>query len=91
MYKRQAVGVVFRNPCDAAAVETQVRDTIANFAGSAGIDGASIVTTVTSACGGTGTQLTVESEAPYSYFALSAFTGLADTTNLTARTVMRNE
>ena len=85
------VGVVFRSPCDAGTVEAEVRNTIQTFAASSGLDGSSISTTVTAACGGTGTQLTVESTAPYNYFALGAFNGLAASSNLAARTVMRNE
>ena len=84
-------GVVFRSPCAAGTVTTLVQTTVSNFAQSAGIDTASINTTVTGACTGTGTQLTVTSSVPYASVALSALAGLAPTTNLTARTVMRNE
>jgi len=84
-------GVVFRTPCDAATVESEVETTIANFAASAGLDGASIVTTVTNSCMGTGTQLTVFATAPYDYIGMSALAGFGPTINLEARTVMRNE
>jgi hypothetical protein len=46
---------------------------------------------VTGACAGTGTQLTVTATVPYDSIALAALANLAPTTNLTARTVMRNE
>ena len=85
------VGVTFRNPCDAATVTTEITTTVETFAASAGIDAASITTSVTDACAGTGSQLIVEATSPYDYLALSAFTGLASTSNLSARTVMRNE
>ena len=85
------VGVVFRNPCNAAAVTTEIQNTVANFAASSGLNGGSIVTTAGNVCGGTGTQLTVTSTAPYNYIAMAALAGLAPTINLSARTVMRNE
>ena len=85
------VGVVFRTPCDAGAVTTLIETTVANFADSSGIDPANITTTVTGACFPTGTQLTVDATVPYNYVALSALAGLAPSTSLRARTVMRNE
>ncbi len=84
-------GVVFRAPCDAATVTTLVETTVSDFADSSGIDPANISTTVTGACLGTGTQLVVTASVPYDYVALSALAGLAPSTNLTARSVMRNE
>lgn len=85
------VGVVFRAPCDAGTVTTLIQDTVSDFADSSGIDPANITTTVTGACFGTGTQLTVAATVPYNYVALSALANLAPSTNLSARTVMRNE
>jgi Flp pilus assembly protein TadG len=85
------VGVVFRTPCNAGAVTTEIQNTVSNFAASAGLDGASIVTTTAGVCGGTGTQLTITATAPYNYIAMSALAGLAPSINLSARTVMRNE
>ena len=85
------VGVVFRTPCNAAAVTTEIQNTVANFAASAGIDGGSIVTDAANVCGGTGTQLTITATSPYDYIAMSALAGLAPSINLRARTVMRNE
>jgi Flp pilus assembly protein TadG len=84
-------GVVFRVPCTSGAVTSLVETTVADFADSSGIDPANITTTVTGACGGTGTQLIVTSIVPYNYVALDALAGLAPSTNLSARTVMRNE
>jgi Flp pilus assembly protein TadG len=83
-------GVVFRAPCDPAAVDSLVKTTVSNFAASSGITNP-IATTVTGPCLGTGTQLTVTATVPYDYVALSALAGLAPSTNLSARTVMRNE
>jgi Flp pilus assembly protein TadG len=84
-------GVVFRNPCTAGTVTTLIETTVANFANSSGLDGASINTTAVGACTGTGTTLTVTSSSPYDYIVLDAFLGLAPTINLSARSVMRNE
>ena len=85
------VGVVFRTPCNAGAVTTLVETTVSDFADSSGIDPANITTTVTGACLGTGTQLTVDATVPYNYVALAALANLAPSTDLSARTVMRNE
>jgi Flp pilus assembly protein TadG len=84
-------GVVFRVPCASGAVTSLVETTVADFADSSGIDPANITTTVTGACGGTGTQLIVTSIVPYDYVAVAALAGFAPSTNLSARTVMRNE
>ena len=84
-------GVVFRAPCGAGPVTTQVMTTVSSFASSSGIDPATITTTVTGACAGTGTQLTVDAVVPYNFVALDSLAGLAPSLNLTARTVMRNE
>jgi Flp pilus assembly protein TadG len=84
-------GVVFRAPCAAGPVTTQVTTTVSSFASSSGIDPATITTTVTGACTGTGTQLTVDATVPYNFVALDSLAGLAPSLNLTARTVMRNE
>ncbi len=84
-------GVVFRSPCDAVAVTSLIQTTVSNFANSSGIDTTAITSSVTGACTGTGTQLTVTATVPYNYIALSALAGLAPSKNLSARTVMRNE
>jgi Flp pilus assembly protein TadG len=85
------VGVVFRSPCDAGPVTTLVKTTVSNFANSSGIDPSEITTTVTGACTGTGTQLTVAATVPYNFVVLDALAQLAPSVNLNARTVMRNE
>ncbi len=85
------VGVVFRAPCDNAAVTTLIETTVSDFADSSGIDPANITTTVAGECDGTGSQLIVTSKVPYNYIALSALAGFAPSTDLSARTVMRNE
>ncbi len=84
-------GVVFRAPCNAGTVTTLVETTVSNFANSSGLDPATINTVVTGACTGTGTQLTVTGTVPYDFIALDALAGFAPSTNLNARTVMRNE
>ncbi len=85
------MGVVFRAPCVAGTVTTLIQTTVSDFADSSGLDPANITTSVTGACGGTGTQLTVTATSPYNYVALSALAGLASSAPLSARTVMRNE
>ncbi len=85
------VGVVFRTPCNAGTVTTEIQNTVENFAASAGLDAASIVTSAGNVCAGTGTQLTVTATSPYDYIAMSALAGFAPSINLEARTVMRNE
>ena len=84
-------GVVFRSPCNAGTVTTLIETTVSNFADSSGIDPANITTTVDGVCTGTGTPLTVTAIVPYNYIALSSLAGLAPSTDLSARTVMRNE
>jgi len=85
-------GVVFRSPCVAADVKTLVETTVENFASSSGIDPVNITTTITpTTCQPTGAPLTVTATLPYNYIALDALAGLAPSTNLTARSVMRSE
>ncbi len=84
-------GVVFRAPCNAATVTSDVENTVSNFAASSGLASGTLTTTVTNSCAGTGTQLTVTSTVPYDYIAISALAGLGPTLNLSARSVMRNE
>jgi len=84
-------GVVFRSPCDSGPVTTLIETTVSDFANSSGIDPSEITTTVTGACTGTGTQLTVAAAMPYNFVVLSALAGLAPSMDLSARTVMRNE
>ena len=83
--------VVFRTPCNAGAVQAEAQTVVDTFAAAAGIPAGSIATVVAGACAGTGNPLTVSTTLPYDYFALSALAGLGPTTNLRARTVMRNE
>jgi Flp pilus assembly protein TadG len=83
-------GVVFRAPCDAGAVTTEIQTTVTNFAASSGLDDP-ISIVVENPCGATGTQLRVTSTVPYDYVVLAPLAGLAPTTNLSARSVMRNE
>lgn len=85
------MGVVFQTACNAATVNANIRARVANFATSSGLNGPSIVTTVTNPCAGTGTQLTVRATIPYNYIGIGAIAGLNPTINLTAQTAMRNE
>jgi Flp pilus assembly protein TadG len=87
------VGVVFRNPCNAGAVTTEIQTTVADFAESSGLDPGSIDIQLLrdGPCAGTGTQLEVLSSMPYDYVILAPLAGLAPTADLRARSVMRNE
>ena len=84
-------GVVFRAPCTKGAVDALVMATVSSYADSSGIDPTNIITDVTGACDGTGTQLTVISTVPHTYIVISGLAGFAPNTDLKARTVMRNE
>ncbi len=85
------MGVVFQTPCNPAAVTANIQNTVSTYAASSGLNGPSIVTSVTNSCAGTGTQLTVSATVPYNYIAIAALACFAPTINLTAQTVMRNE
>ena len=84
-------GVVFRTPCTEGAVISLVQATVSNYADSSGIDTANIITDVTGACAGTGTQLTVLATVPHTYIVISGLAGFSPNASLVARTVMRNE
>ena len=83
-------GVVFRVPCNAGTVTTQVRNTINTIGAATGVTG-TITSTITGACGGTGTPLTVTTTVPYTFGALSGLAGWAPTVTLGATSRMRNE
>ena len=85
------VGVVFRANCNAGTVTTLINTTVDNYATNVGIPAGTVSTTVTGACGGTNTPLTVRTTVPYNYVALAPLAGLAPTTNLNATSTMRNE
>ena len=85
------VGVVFRTPCNAATVDALIQNTVDTYAAAAGVTAGSITTNVVGACTGINTPLTVTTSMPHNYIALSALLGLGASTNLRARTVMRNE
>ena len=85
------VGVVFRATCTPGTVDALVQATVDNYAASAGIPAGSITTTVSGACGGTNTPLTVATTLPHTYVALAPLAGLAPSTSLKAASTMRNE
>jgi Flp pilus assembly protein TadG len=84
------MGVVFRPDCNAGVLEGQIQATVTSYAVSSGLTDP-ISTNVLNPCGGTGTQLTVTSTVDYDYALLAPLAGLAPTTALSARSVMRNE
>lgn len=83
-------GVVFRNPCVAGTVTTQIQNTIATFAASAGIT-SGITTTATGVCAGTGAPLTVVTSVPFTFALMPGLAGLVRNINLGASSTMRNE
>jgi Flp pilus assembly protein TadG len=83
-------GVVFRNPCVAGTVQTQVQTTVGTISSGAGLTTTPGVT-VTGACGGTGTALTVVSTVAQPFVVLPGLAGLAPTITLRASATMRNE
>jgi Flp pilus assembly protein TadG len=87
------MGVVFRSPCppNDPVITNDIVTTVETFASGSGVDTSSITTTVVGVCAGTGTPLTVTATVPYNFIAIHALAGLVPSTNLTARTVMRNE
>jgi len=84
------VGVVFRSPCNQAAVEALITAAVNNYAASSGITNP-ITTTVTNACAGTDTQLTVATSVNHDYIALGALMSWGANAPLRATSVMRNE
>ena len=84
------VGVVFRTPCNQAAVETLITNTINAYAANTGITNP-ITTNITNACAGTNTQLTVSTSVNHDFIALGALLSWGPNAPLRATSVMRNE
>jgi Flp pilus assembly protein TadG len=85
-------GVVFRGTaCDAGTVTTEISDAVDTYMVNTGVATASITTTSTGACTGSGTQLVVTAQVPYSFAALPGLAGLQSSITLSATSTMRNE
>ena len=85
-------GVVFRGTdCVAGTVQTEIQDAVNTYMTNTGVSLATITTTSTGACAGSGTQLVVTSQVPYSFAALPGLAGLQSSITLSATSTMRNE
>lgn len=86
------VGVVYRSPCNAGTVLTEVRTQVVNYAAAGGITLAPADVTVVGHCGGAGTDTTVTVSTTYTFFVLGGLsTTLGADIDLNASSVMRNE
>jgi len=85
------VGVVYREPCNAGQVQTEVQQAVQNYAAVLGVQVQAGQINLAGSCTGTGTPLNVRVQVPYDFPVLSAIAGLLPTVNLTANSVMRNE
>jgi len=85
-------GVVWRGAsCTAATVKTDIGTAVSTYMASTGIATASITTTSTGECTGSGTPLSVTAQVPYTFAALPGLAGLTPTITLSATSRMRNE
>ena len=86
------IGVVFRGTdCVPATVQTDIVNAVNNYMVNTGVATATISTTSTGACTGSGTQLQVTSQVPYAFGALPFLAGLQSSITLSATSTMRNE
>ena len=86
------VGVVWRGGnCVAADVTTEIQSAVDQYMLHTGVPTATITTTSTGVCTGSGTQLRVTSQVPYAFVALPFLAGLQSSINLGSSSTMRNE
>lgn len=84
--------VVFRTGCNASSVESDVRDTVKNYAKSLGISLADGDIAVSGACGDSGTKSTVTVTFTHQFKVVAGLApGLSPTLDLVASSIMRNE
>jgi len=85
-------GVLFRGTnCVPATVQSEIATAIDTYMVNTGVATASITTTSTGECAGSGTQLQVTAQVPYSFAALPGLAGLQSSITLSATSTMRNE
>jgi hypothetical protein len=85
-------GVLFRGAsCVPATVKTQVASTVSNYMSKSGIASGALSTTSSGECAGSGTELSVTSQVPYTFAALPGLAGLDSNIMLSASSTMRNE
>lgn len=84
--------VLFRNPCNAGAVQGEAETRVVNYATAANIPVAAGDVNVTGHCGGPGTDTTVTVTHTYTFQVLGGLLpGFGPTITLTGNSVMRNE
>ncbi len=84
--------VVFRLACNAATVQSEVRDTVQAYAASGGVTVSASDISVTGACSGTNNNTTVQVVSNYAFMVVGGFApGLAPSIDVTGTSVMRNE
>lgn len=85
-------GVLFRGTgCTPATVDSEIANTVNGYVVASGIQTGSLTTTSTGECGGTGTQLQVTAQVPYTFNALPGLAGIQSNITLSASSTMRNE
>jgi len=84
--------IVFRAPCVAASVETEVRQRVIDYAASGGITLAGDQIDVQGVCGNSTTNSRVQVTAPYTFSVVGGLApSLSPTINTVGTSVMRNE
>jgi Flp pilus assembly protein TadG len=84
--------IVYRQPCDATAVNTEVSDHVEAYAALIGMTAADLTITPINVCGAAGTDALVTVTTNYSFAILPGFaSGLGSSIVLMGRAVMRNE
>jgi len=85
-------GVVFRGTgCVPATVDAEIQAAVQTYMANTGVATASIATSSTGACTGSGTPLVVNAQVPYSFNALPGLAGVGSNVTLSATSTMRNE
>jgi Flp pilus assembly protein TadG len=85
-------GVVFRGAnCVAGTVQTEIQTAVSTYMANTGVALGSITTASSGVCAGSGTQLQVTAQVPYSFAALPGLAGLQSDITLSATSTMRNE
>jgi Flp pilus assembly protein TadG len=85
-------GVVFRGAnCVAGTVQTEIQTAVSTYMANTGVALGAITTASSGVCAGSGTQLQVTAQVPYSFAALPGLAGLQSDITLSATSTMRNE
>lgn len=85
-------GIVYRgSSCASATVQSEIQQTVQDYADLAGLDPSEVTTTSSGECDPSGQPLTVSSSAPYRFQMLPGLAGLPTQITLRGTSVMRNE